>query len=766
MVITRSLTNIASASTATEIQLGSCVTEIGRGAFSGYTNISDVELPVSLNKIGVGAFSGSSVITVDFPDNVTSIDSSAFQNCSGLTSVTFSNSLATIGASAFTQCSGLTTLTIPSSVTSIGASAFENCNGLTRIDMLSTTPPTLGENVFGGTNDCPIYVPARAIDAYLSNDTWANYYSRIRYEGAPFKVKFITTGGSETFINCDSSTSVSKLSTMPSNIASTTFGDCVTEIASGGFKKTELGELTFSPSITKIGAAAFASGYTSGITFAEGLTEIGNYAFSPMNYSTYNPSAYTLPSLSVTLPKTLQTIGTNAFVNARISALTVNGSSTLDLNGENFKISYYNVDFPLKTLTINGVRSVKGFNSQSGMTSLSISNVEEISASTFSRCSALTNVAISTTGSTTIGNNAFEYCYGMTNLSLPEGITSIGSGAFYYCSGLTSVNIPNAVTSINQDTFNHCYNLSSVTLPNNLTSIGDKAFYYCSGLTSVSIPNTVTSIGDSAFNDCRRLSSVILSSSITSLNDNIFYNCTSLRTLTIPNSVISIGENAFRSSGLMNVEIPSSVLTIGANVFNYCSRLALVKMKRTTPPTIASNTFSNSSGFIIVPQESLEIYKSAENWSLFADRIIGDSMNIKVMLVSSSSSDNKYVACNGNSTLVNSEIGCASRKAPVYATVGNCVTEIGKYAFSCIGAYLYEVTIHSNVTTIGKEAFKDCSKLSRVSVNATTPPTLGSSAFYNTNDCPIYVPAASVDAYKAARGWSDYASRLRPIPDS
>lgn len=733
MVITRSLTNRASASTATDIELGSCVTEIGRGAFSGYTNLTEIEFPESLTKIGVEAFSGSSVTSVIMPNNVTSIGNSAFNFCKSLTSVTFSNSLATIGASAFTQCSGLTTLTIPSSVTSIGASAFENCNGLTRIDMLSTTPPTLSKNeyndidVFDGTNDCPIYVPARVVDAYLSNDTWTKYYSRIRYEGAPFKVKFITTGGSETFINCDSSTSVSKPSTMPSYLASTTFGDCVTEIADSGFTRTSLGELTFSPSITKIGAAAFASGYTSGITFAEGLTEIGNYAFSPMNYSTYNPSAYTLPSLSVTLPKTLQTIGTNAFVNARISALTVNGSSTLDLNGENFKISYYNVDFPLKTLTINGVRSVKGFNRQSGMTSLSISNVEEISASTFSRCSALTNVAISTTGSTTIGNNAFEYCYGMTNLSLPEGITSIGSGAFYYCSGLTNVNIPNAVTSINQDTFNHCYNLSSVTLPNNLTSIGDKAFYYCSGLTSVSIPNTVTSIGDSAFQDCRRLSSVTLPSSIASLNKRIFSNCTSLRTLTILDSVISIGDYAFESSGLMNVEIPSSVLTIGASAFNYCRRLALVKMKRTTPPTIASNTFSNSSGFIVVPQESLEIYKTAENWSLFADRIIGDSMNIKVMLVSSGSSSNKYVDCNGNSTLAKSEIG-GSSYYPVYATVGNCVTEIGAGAFSDIGTYLYEVTIPSNVTTIGKEAFRGC-RLQKVN-GCEGLVEIGESAFY------------------------------------
>jgi len=48
-----------------------------------------------------------------------------------------------------------------------------------------------------------------------------------------------------------------------------------------------------------------------------------------------------------------------------------------------------------------------------------------------------------------------------------------------------------------------------------------------------------------------------------------------------------------------------------------------------------------------------------------------------------------------------------------------------------------------------------------VIVNATTPPTLGASAFNNTNDCPIYVPCSSVSAYKAASNWSTYASRIQ-----
>ena len=224
--------------------------------------------------------------------------------------------------------------------------------------------------------------------------------------------------------------------------------------------------------------------------------------------------------------------------------------------------------------TVSGVVSIIGTSnsrtgthfSGSGNYARSYIRIEEI------RCSTKTS----------IGDYAFQYCYALQSVTIPEGVTSIGGYAFYFCLVLQSVTIPDGVTSIGDYTFRNCYALQSVTIPEGVTSIGDYAFTSCDTLQSVTIPEGVTSIGGYAFQYCYALQSI-----------------------TIPEGVTAIGNYAFQ----------------------YCYAIVAYHFKPNTPPTLSTTTaFSGTSTDTVfyVPANSLNTYKTANNWSTYADRMIGE----------------------------------------------------------------------------------------------------------------------------------------------
>ena len=128
----------------------------------------------------------------------------------------------------------------------------------------------------------------------------------------------------------------------------------------------------------------------------------------------------------------------------------------------------------------------------------------------------------------------------------------------------------------------------------------------------------------SAFQSCASLVSATIPNSVTTIGENAFQECSSLTGITIPDSVIEIGYMAFYNcSKLSSITIPDSVTSIGNQAFYYCNELSSITVLPTTPPTIgaASFDFIASDAKIYVPSGSVDAYKSATNWSTYADKI-------------------------------------------------------------------------------------------------------------------------------------------------
>lgn len=311
----------------------------------------------------------------------------------------------------------------------------------------------------------------------------------------------------------------------------------------------------------------------------------------------------------------------------------------------------------LTDIDLNNIKTVSssGFDSCTSLVSVNLDNCETLGDRAFTKCSALVNVGdncapntigagcfsgcpklkkinlkniktLTGTGNIVVGG-AFYQCEELEDVGDVSNIEYLEMGAFSYCKKLTKLNFSSKLTYIGQSIFLSCSALRNVGDLSNVTNIGNSAFSGCSSLTEVSISNVV-SIGGGAFAGCKSLIIDDLNlPKLESLNSTSF-QYVKLRKISNLGTITSVPQGCFVDcSELTEVTLPSTLTSIARDSFLRCTSLSHVKMLAETPPSLDATAFfeTNSTFHIYVPDASVEAYKTATNWSAYADRIKGIS---------------------------------------------------------------------------------------------------------------------------------------------
>ena len=697
--------DVAIPSTVTHEGVDYTVTRIESDAFKRSTALTSVTIPRSVTSIGGGIFQECSSLTSinieegnpvfdsrencnaiietasntlivgckgsTIPNGVTSIGKNAFLGCTALTSFNIPNHVVTIGKSAFEGCSGLTSINIPNSVTSIGNEAFTGCSTLTKVELNNNDIVSKRYNTSTGSSIITIF-GGQVKEYYLGED--------------------VTSIGDGAFYGCSNLTTVQMTDNVTSigeyafsgceKLASINISNKVTSIGDFAFRNCfKLTSITIPASLTNLEPHAFNNcrltkveihsnaivskdeSYTSLVSYfgplveeyilGEEVTKIGNYAFSgsaitsiiiPNNVTSIGKSAFSGSALtSIYIPVKVTSIGDNAFYNCiGLTSVQVESGNTVYDSRENCNAI---IETASNTLLLGCKNTI-------------IPNtVTSIGDNAFYCCEGLTSIIIPNSVKN-IGDKAFYCCTGLTTVNLSNSITKIGKNAFSACKGLTSVIIPNSVTIIDEEAFFGCDNLKSITIPKSVTNIGYRAFNSCSGLTSIqvesgntvydsrdncnaiiktadntilfgcqntTIPNSVTGIGELAFSGCTCPTPFTIPNNITSIGRSAFWNCTNLTAISIPSSVTSIEDHTFADcSKLTSIIIPSSVTKIGEGAFLRCSSLTDMYYYAEQMPETGNDIFdvSNYRATLHVPADLVDAFSNAEQWNNF--KIIED----------------------------------------------------------------------------------------------------------------------------------------------
>lgn len=276
------------------------------------------------------------------------------------------------------------------------------------------------------------------------------------------------------------------------------------------------------------------------------------------------------------------------------------------------------------------------------------------------------------------------------------------------------INIPDSVETIGNSAYRYSH-LKNAEFPNTIESIGSSAFAYSDELEEVNIPDSESTItvSSSAFANCPKLKKVYLGKGVTLSSSSVFDYC-HIEEATF-NTNVGYNYTGDKSNSLRKLVLEKYVTEVSSSSYTQCKALET----------------------ILINSDSITVANFAFNYNPKLKEVIINSP-------SSSLGNSVFNGCPELTTFIVAE-GC---------------TKLGQ---ECLrdNPKLTELVLPSTITSIGKWCFSS-SGIKSLTVKATTPPSAGGVLGLN-NDCIIYVPSESVNAYKAASRWSAYADNIQAI---
>lgn len=619
-------------------------------------------VPETVTAIGEMAFQGCAGLTsITLPNSLISIGNLAFRGCPSLKSITIPKNVSFIGDDAFSYSENLVEIkSLIEEPFSISKSVFQSIPATTLYvpyGSKQSYEQTSGWNVFKNIVECELkdgdvftYRTAENVKMTFKVISMANKTCQVG-EGMDKSNPF------DCYREAIPYTTIGKI-TIPEkvyglnvvNLAYCCFFDCpyITEIhIPNTVEKIETSAFDYCSSLTGLAIPKSVNHIGGNFSYCGNLKSIVVDSDNKIFDSRDNCNAIintaenelVIGCNNSTIPQSVKSIASWAFSGCEsLEELIFPDNSVTSIGSDAFRecISLKSIRFPNSLISIGefacwGCKSMKA---------IAIPySVQKIGEHAFANCQNLSEIRVDSENGVfdsrdncnaiieTATNSLKVGCY---NTMIPQTITSIGDFAFQYCTGLSQIVLPNSITNIGQLAFYGCSKLASVTIPNVVTSIGESAFEECPSLLNIaSLIENPFEISDDTFdwiseaklyipqhtrslynnmNGWKKFQTIIeledgcvfTAKTVENIDmvfevisgiektcqvgkNNTAVSLNTIGQVTIPNSiyglrVVSIGDNAFMNcAGVNYVSIPESVKNIGNGIFDGCKSLAVIQ---------------------------------------------------------------------------------------------------------------------------------------------------------------------------------------------